>query len=124
MKLYAYENLLSERFIEKELSCENKTYEEIFAELGFCGNFLIIENDEVKQYPQCAKDMPIKEQSSELGSDTIIHVKRIPKKDAGTASWWLGGVMALAGAALTIFTCGLGATIGVSLMVGDRKSVV
>jgi hypothetical protein len=107
MKLYAYENLLSERFVVKEITeqrFKNKRYEEIFAELNVEGDFLIIENDEVKQYPECAKDTPNK--------DAIIHVKRIPKKDAGTASWWLGGVMALAGAALTIFTCGLGATIG------------
>ncbi|MDR1244567.1 MAG: phage tail protein [Endomicrobium sp.] len=154
MKLYVYENLMSERFVVKEIeqlklssgqspkqnleeqssetSCENKTYEEIFREVGLSGNFLVIENDEVKQYPECAKDIPAKEQSSEkLGfkeqssevnfKETIIHVKRIPGKDAGTASWWLGGVMALAGAALTIFTCGLGATIGVSLMIGGAS---
>jgi hypothetical protein len=143
MKLYVYENLLSERFVVKEIEQkELSSYEEIFGELGLSGNFLVIENDEVKRYPECAKDIPAnelssKEQSSEklshkeLGfneqssgqnfKETIIHVKRIPGKDAGTASWWLGGVMALAGAALTIFTCGLGATIGVSLMIGGAS---
>lgn len=114
MKLYVYENLLSERFTVKEIKRpKNKTYGEIFGELNLEGNFLVVENDEVKQYPKCSKDMPVR--------DAIIHVKRIPKKDAGTASWWLGGVMALAGAALTVFTCGLGATIGVSLMVGGAS---
>jgi hypothetical protein len=143
MKLYVYENLLSERFVVKEIrGINNKkelsSYEEIFRELGLSGNFLVVENDEVKQYPECAKDIPAKEPSSEelsskkqshkeLGfnglnfKETIIHVKRIPGKDAGTASWWLGGAMALAGAALTIFTCGLGATIGVSLMIGGAS---
>lgn len=72
MKLYVYENLLSERFIEKELNSENKTYEEIFRELNLEGNFLIIENDEVKQYPQCTKDIPM--------ANAIVHIKRIPKK--------------------------------------------
>jgi hypothetical protein len=140
MKLYVYENLLSERFVVKEIrGINNKkelsSYEEIFKELNLEGNFLVIENDEVKRYPECAKDMPAKEQSSKEASseklgfnevnfkETIIHVKRIPGKDAGTASWWLGGVMALAGAALTIFTCGLGATIGVSLMIGGASVI-
>jgi hypothetical protein len=130
MKLYVYENLLSERFTVKEIKRpKNKTYEEIFRELKLDGTFLVVENDEVKQYPECSKDIPAKklsykEQSSKELSfkDAIIHVKRIPKKDAGTASWWLGGVMALAGTALTIFTCGLGATtIGVSLMIGGAS---
>jgi hypothetical protein len=136
MKLYVYENLLSERFIVKEIKRpKNKTYEEIFGELNLDGTFLVVENDEVKQYPECSKDIPAKELSSKKRSsgqssklrleqsskEAIIHVKRIPKKDAGTASWWLGGVMALAGTALTIFTCGLGATIGVSLMVGGAS---
>ena len=118
MKLYVYENLLSERFVVKEIrGINNKkelsSYEEIFKELKLEGNFLVVENDEVKQYPQCSKDVP--------AEDAKVHIKRIPKKDAGTASWWLGGVMALAGAALTVFTCGLGATIGVSLMVGGAS---
>jgi hypothetical protein len=64
MKLYVYENLLSERFIEREISsCENRkklgSYEQIFGELNLEGYFLVVENDEVKQYPDCAKDVPM-----------------------------------------------------------------
>ncbi|MDR2426473.1 MAG: phage tail protein [Endomicrobium sp.] len=101
MKFYLYENLLSERFKEKNIDgAEKLTYAQIFERLKLEGYFVVIENDIVKKYPACANEKPQQE--------AIIAIKRIPKGDANTVSYILGGVLVAAGVVLSIVGYGVG----------------
>lgn len=107
MKFYLYENLLSERFKEKNIAgAERLTYAQIFEHLKLEGYFVVIENDTVKKYPECASNMP--------AANAFIHIKRVPKGDANTVSYILGGLLVAAGVVLSVVGYGAGVPMIIS----------
>jgi hypothetical protein len=113
MKFFLYENLLSERFKEYIVhKAHEQTYADIFKSLKLEGDFLVLENDIVKKYPACAGEKPPKE--------SIISIKRIPRGDANTVSYILGGVLVAAGVVLSV----VGYGVGVPLIIAGAGMIV
>ena len=110
MRILFHEHLFDES--PKEYQVEGKTWGEIIDKLEIRGHLSIYDNGKTLLYPQCRDEKPI--------MDTVRIMRR--PEDQKTWSYIVGGVMTIAGAILT-FT-GVGASIGVPLMVGGVSTLV